>query len=75
MQITSIEKDAGSGMWHGTATRAGKNCLWYYRPRSWLRVQEQDEINPRSWMNFDPQNSDWQSVLNAVRVAKRLKRP
>ena len=44
MQITSIERHAGSGMWHGTAIVGGKNHTWFYRPRSFLRMAEQDEI-------------------------------
>jgi hypothetical protein len=57
-------------MWHGTATRAGKNYLWYFRPRSWLHVQEQDERNPRCWMNVEPPDGGRQIVLRAVRTAK-----
>jgi hypothetical protein len=42
MMIISIEKHHGSGMWHGTANDGDKNYLWYYRPRSWLRMQKQE---------------------------------
>jgi len=70
MNITSIERHAGSGMWHGTATHAGKNCMWYFRPRSWLHVHEQDERNPRCWMNVEPPDNARQIVLKAVRTAK-----
>jgi hypothetical protein len=69
MNITSIEMHAGSGMWHGTATHAGKHLLWYFRPRSWLHVQEQDDINPRCWMNVDAPQGMRQIILKAIRTA------
>jgi hypothetical protein len=70
MQITSIERHAGSGMWHGTAIVGGKNHTWFYRPRSFLRMAEQDEINPRCFMNIEPPDGARQIVLRAVRMAK-----
>jgi hypothetical protein len=70
MQITNIEKHAGSGMWHGSANDGDKNYLWYYRPRSSFRMQEQDEINPRCWMNVDPPEGAKRAVLKAVRGAR-----
>jgi hypothetical protein len=70
MQITSIERHAGSGQWLGTAHDGAKNYLWYYQPRSFLHMQEQDERNPRCWMNVEPPDGARQIVLKAVRAAK-----
>ncbi|TYL91327.1 hypothetical protein FXB40_28925 [Bradyrhizobium rifense] len=70
MNITSIERHAGSGMWHGTAVHEGRSLMWYYRPRSWLHVHEQDERNPKCWMNVDPPPGARHLVVHAVRAAK-----
>lgn len=70
MLITSIQRDAESGMWHGTAVHEGKRLMWYYRPRSWLHVHEQDERNPHCWMVVDPPAGARQLVTRAVRTAK-----
>ncbi|MBB4422298.1 hypothetical protein GGD66_000824 [Bradyrhizobium sp. CIR48] len=70
MLITSIERHAGSGMWHGTAVHEGRGLMWYYRPRSWLRVQQQDERNPNCWMNVEPPAGARQVVTHAIRTAK-----
>ena len=70
MKITKIEKHTGSRMWHGTATIGARNYMFYFRPRSFLHMTEQDEINPRCWMNVEPPEGARQIVLKAVRVAK-----
>jgi hypothetical protein len=73
MKITGIENprpQPAAPIWSGTATNAGKNLLWYYWPRHWLHVQEQDEINPRCWMNVDPPAGAKKGVLRAVREAR-----
>ena len=72
MIITSIELHAASGQWHGTAYAGAKNYLWYYRPRSFLHMQEQHELNPRCWMNVEPSESAKPAVLKAIRSAKGL---
>jgi hypothetical protein len=74
MKITGIKRPLpkpAAPIWSGTATtEAGKNLLWYYWPRHWLHVQEQDEINPRCWMNVDPPAGAKKAVLRAVREAR-----
>ncbi|MEY9590576.1 hypothetical protein ABIA06_002867 [Bradyrhizobium yuanmingense] len=70
MLITSIERHTGSGMWHGTAIHEGKRLMWYFRPRSWLHVHEQDKRNPDCWMNVEPPVGARQVVMRAVRTAK-----
>jgi hypothetical protein len=71
MNITKvIPPKNGGALWSGTATEAGKNLLWYYWPRHWLHVQEQDEINLRAWMNVDPPAGAKKAVLRAVREAR-----
>ncbi len=70
MKITSIEKHAGSGIWHGTAAASARNYPWFYEPRSGLRMQAQDEINPRCWMNVEAPTGARQIVLSAVLAAK-----
>jgi hypothetical protein len=70
MKITHIEKHVGSGMWHGTAVVSGKNHTWYFRPRSFLHMAVQDEINLRYFMNIDPPAGARQVVLKAIRTAK-----
>jgi hypothetical protein len=70
MKITKIEKAAGSGLWHGTAIVGGKNHTWFYRPRSFLHMAVQDEINPRCFMYIEPPDGARQIVLKAVRMAK-----
>jgi hypothetical protein len=68
--ITSVEK--GSGIWHGTAMLDNKNLKWFYSPRRMFDVQEQDERNPRCWMNVDPPHGAKRAVLKAIRAAKGL---
>jgi hypothetical protein len=68
MIITSIETHPGC--WAGSASDGAKNYLWYYWPRSRLHFQEQDEINPRCWMNVDTPDGFKRAVLKAVREAR-----
>lgn len=70
VKITRIERHAASGMWHGMATGAAKNYEWFYQPRSFLHMREQDDINPRCWMNVEPPTSAKPAVLRAIRTAK-----
>jgi hypothetical protein len=73
MKITGIKRPLpkpAAPIWTGTATAAGKNLIWYYWPRHWLHVQEQDEINPHCWMNVDPPGGVKKAVLKAVREAQ-----
>jgi hypothetical protein len=67
MQITGIEFHRGSGMWHGTASEGDKKYMFYYLPRSLFHMTEQDEMNPRCWMNIEPREGARQIVLRAVR--------
>jgi len=70
MKVTGIEKPLptpAAPVWSGTATEAGKNLQWFYWPRNWLHVREQDEINPRCWLNVDPPSDAKRAVLKAVR--------
>src|SRR5229473_8579641 len=54
-KITSIEKpDRGANIWSGKANDGERNFLWFYWPRNWMHVQEQDDRNRRCWMNIDP---------------------
>jgi len=73
MILTSVVKpDPGANIWSGTATIGGRNSLWYYWPRNWLHVQEQDGRNPRCWMNIETPEGFREEVLKAIRRAKRL---
>jgi hypothetical protein len=72
MKITSIEKpDPGATIWSGRAKIERRNVLWFYWPRNWLHVQEQDGRNPRSWMNIETPEGFHEEVLKAIRRAKR----
>jgi hypothetical protein len=74
MKITSIKKplpQPAAPIWSGAATETGKNFLWYYWPRHWLHFQEQDEINPRAWMNIDPPAGAKKAILRAIREGRR----
>jgi hypothetical protein len=72
MKITSIEKlDRGATIWRGTAKIGRRNSLWFYWPRSWLHVQEQDRRNPRCWMNIETPEGFREEVLKAIRRVKR----
>jgi hypothetical protein len=73
MKITRIDKPLpmpAAPVWSGAASDGSRNFLWYYWPRHWLNVQEQDEINPRCWMNIDPPAGAKKAVLKAVREAR-----
>jgi hypothetical protein len=72
VKITSIEKpDPGATIWSGRAKIESRNFLWFYWPRHWLHVQEQDRRNPRCWMNVDPPHGARDQILRVVRMAKR----
>jgi hypothetical protein len=72
MQITSIEAPPlNCSVWSGTAIEGTKKLLWYYEPRSWLHVQEQDERNPCCWMNIDPPDGAKRAALKVVRLARK----
>jgi hypothetical protein len=71
MQITSIEAPPlNCSVWSGTAVEGTKQLQWYYEPRSWLHVQEQDGRNPRCWMNVDPPYGARRIVQAAVRATR-----
>ncbi|RTE92463.1 hypothetical protein D6B98_13110 [Bradyrhizobium sp. LVM 105] len=70
MKITSVEKHVGSGQWFGEAAHEGKRYKWYYQPRRWLHVHEQDERNPYCWMVVEPPQGARETVLKAIRAAK-----
>lgn len=70
MDILTVEKHSGSGQWFGEAVHEGRRYKWYYRPRGWLHVHEQDERNPRCWMNISPTAGMRTAVLKAVRTAR-----
>jgi hypothetical protein len=70
VKITGIEKPPPppvAPVWSGTAEEAGKNLQWFYWPSNWLHIREQDDINPRCWMNVDPPAGARRAVLKAVR--------
>jgi hypothetical protein len=71
VQITSINKpEKRSVVWWGMASNGDKNYQWFYWPRKWLHLHEQDEENPRSWSNVDPPPNAKRAVLKAIRAAK-----
>jgi hypothetical protein len=71
MMITGIERPpAGSTIWSGTAEQGSQKLQWFYWPRNWLHVREQDSINPKCWMNIEPPDGAKQAVLKAVREAR-----
>src|ERR1700691_1492676 len=70
MKITRVEKPLpppAAAIWHGTSIDGSRNLQWFYWPRHWLHVREQDEINPRCWMNVDPPPGAKRAVLKAIR--------
>lgn len=73
MQITSIEKvqNAGFSIWTGEAQHGGKRLKWYYWPRHWLHVHEQDVTVPQAWMNIDPPDGATKAVQQAIRRSRR----
>jgi hypothetical protein len=73
MQITSIKKahpKPAAPIWSGTAVDGSKNYEWFYWPRCWLHVREQDKLVPQAWMNVDPPDGAKKAVLKAVRDAQ-----
>jgi hypothetical protein len=72
IEITSVQKPApGTSVWSGKAKIGKRNLEWFYRPRGWLHVREQEPGLPRCWMNVDPPYGAREQVLRAVRRAKR----
>jgi hypothetical protein len=72
MKITKIDKpDQGATVWSGRAKTGTRTLEWFYWPRHWLHVREQQPGNPRVWINIEPPEGLKQQVLNAVRRAKR----
>jgi hypothetical protein len=71
IEITTIKKpDQGSSIWSGKASIGKRRLMWFYSPRQWLHVQEQDHINPKCWMNIDPPEGARDAVLRAIRKVK-----
>jgi hypothetical protein len=73
IEVTGIVKpDPGAAVWSGTAKVSGRRALqWFYWPRNWLHVREQDDRNPRCWMNVDPEEGWREQVLRAIRKSER----
>jgi hypothetical protein len=72
VKITSIEKpDLGATVWSGKAKIGTRNLEWFYWPRNWLHVREQDERNPRCFMNIETPEGLREEILRAVRRSKR----
>jgi hypothetical protein len=70
VEVTTIERGT---IWHGTANGEAKSYLWYYEPRRFLHLMEQDARNPRCWMYVEPPDGFRQIVLKAIRSARHLK--
>jgi hypothetical protein len=72
MLITSVVKpNQGANIWSGTATIGPRNFLWFYWPRNWLHVQEQDGRIPQCWMNVEAPAGAREQVQRAIRRAKQ----
>jgi hypothetical protein len=72
-KITSIEKpDPGATIMSGAAKIGTRSLQWFYWPRNWLHVREQDRRNPHCWMNIETPEGFREEVLKAVRRAKRI---
>jgi hypothetical protein len=72
IEVTSVAKpDAGATIWSGKARIGKRNLEWFYRPRGWLHVREQDPGIPRCWVNIETPDGAREVVLRAVRKAKR----
>jgi hypothetical protein len=67
MNITSIEKDRGSGQWFGTAEDGDKTYQWFCLPSSRIRMQEEEPSIPGCWMSVDPSPAARRAILIAVR--------
>jgi hypothetical protein len=73
MKITSIEKplpQPAAPIWSGTAVDGSRNFEWFFWPRHWLHVREQDKTCPRAWINVDPPTGAKKAVLKAVRAVR-----
>jgi hypothetical protein len=71
MIVTSIVKPAnGANIWSGRASIGNRRLVWFYCPRHWLHVQEQDHINPKCWMNIPTPEGARDAVLRAIRKTR-----
>jgi hypothetical protein len=71
MKITGLNKPKKlNPVWSGTATDGDKNYEWFYWPRFFVHIREQDETNPRCWMNIEPSDGAKRIIRSAVRAAK-----
>jgi hypothetical protein len=73
MKITRIEKPdpkPAAPIWSGTAVDGSRNLEWFLWPRHWLHVREQDNVNPRCWMNVEPPEGAKKAILKAIREAR-----
>jgi hypothetical protein len=71
IEITSVVKPhPGADVWSGTAKIGRRNLHWFHC-RQWLQVREQDRINPRCWMNIEPEDGWRDQVRRAIRRARR----
>jgi hypothetical protein len=71
--ITSIE-ESESGIWRGTADLGSRDLMWLYEARSgWLKIIEQDTLNPQCWSFIDPPRAAQKQVCGVVaRAIRRL---
>jgi hypothetical protein len=70
IKITSVEKpDRGATIWSGKAKIGTHTLEWFYWPRHWLHVREQDDRNPRCWMNIETPEGFREAVQRAIRKA------
>ncbi len=71
MKITAINKPMKRcTQWWGTAIDGDKNYEWFYQPRRWLHMREEDPGIPGCFMNVNPPPPAKQAVLTAIRAAK-----
>jgi hypothetical protein len=77
MEVTSVEKPLprpAAPIWSGNAEIGTRNLEWFYWPRHWLHVREQEPNNPRCWMNIETPEGFREEVLKAIRSAKQSPR-
>jgi hypothetical protein len=69
MQITSVEKPLPRcTLWSGTASDGKNRYEWFYEPRRWLHMRQQDPQMPRCWMYVDPPIAVRRLVVKAIRA-------